>query len=265
MQPMINIALRAIRSSNEQINMILEREELSFTDPEKLKRVIARVDAAFYDNLSRALQRAYPTHQINKKGDLKGAPKSVSWHIMPVHNTASLVRGLSDWCFSLVCKKNDQTEHAIIIFPVTGDEYTASRGGGASLNGKRIRVSGTKELELSVLSTNILEGVGKREEPATLLEAYAELDKSCFGVRSAHCIPQELAYLASGKIDVAILNNINPLETVAGLLIAKEAGALHSDVRGNPLNERSRSLICCNPKMLKPVSQKAHKLAELLK
>jgi myo-inositol-1(or 4)-monophosphatase len=110
MQPLINIALRSIRATNEQIQLILDREELSFTDPEKLKRVITRVDSVFFDDLSKALQRAYPNHIIAKKGDLRGS-KGFTWHIMPVHNTTSLARGLPDWCFSVVCKKNDQPEH----------------------------------------------------------------------------------------------------------------------------------------------------------
>ncbi|OZG74099.1 inositol monophosphatase [Hahella sp. CCB-MM4] len=257
MQPMINIALRAIRSTNEQINLVIEREELSFNDPDAIKRVISRVDSTFYDNLSRALQRAYPTHQIAKKGDLKGNPKGISWHILPLHNPASLIRGLPDWCFSVVCKKNDQIEHALIIFPQNGDEYTASKGAGASLNGKRLRVSKTKDLELTLIATNILDGVGSKENPSPILSTYANLERNCFGIRGANCIPEQLSWIAAGKIDAIILQNITPTETVAGLMIAKEAGALSADFNGNPLTDRTSTLVCCNPKLLKVITPKA--------
>ncbi len=260
MQPMINIALRAIRSTNEQINLIIEREELSFTDPDAIKRVISRVDSTFYENVSRALQRAYPTQQIAKKGDLKGNTKAITWHIMPLHNPTSLVRGLPDWCFSMICKKNDQPEHALIIFPQSGDEFTASRGAGASLNDRRLRVSKNKDLELAMITTNVLEDIGSNERRSEIMEAYAELEKASFEVRSGHCIPQQLAWAAAGKIDAAVMNNIDPAEIAAGLMIAKEAGALPGDFAGNPLTEKSKTLVCCNPKLLKSLTPKTRAL-----
>jgi len=260
MQPMINIALRAIRSINEQINLIIEREELSFTDPGAIKRVITRVDSTFYENVSRTLQRAYPTHQIAKKGDFKGNAKAITWHIMPLHNAASLIRGLPDWCFSMICKKNDQPEHALIIFPQNGDEFTASRGAGATLNDRRLRVSKNKDLELALIGTNVLEGIGSNERRTEILDAYAELEKASFEVRSGHCIPQQLVWAAAGKIDAAVLDNINPTETAAGLMIAKEAGALSGDFAGNPLTDKSNNLVCCNPKLLKSLTPKTRAL-----
>jgi len=255
MQPLINIALRSIRATNEQIQLILDREELSFTDPENLKRVITRVDSLFYEDLSKALQRAYPNHLIAKKGDLKGG-KGFTWHIMPVHNTTSLARGLNDWCFSVLCKKNDQPEHALVILPVSGDEYTASRGGGASHNGRRLRVSKISDLQLALLSTNLLDKVSQPELTAPVCEAYIDLDRTCFGLRSAHCIPLELCRVAAGSLDATLLRGISPQETSAALLIAKEAGCLSSEFGGNPLTDRSSTLICCNPKLLKLLAPK---------
>ncbi|MBK8972238.1 MAG: inositol monophosphatase [Hahellaceae bacterium] len=259
MQPMINIALRSIRATNEQIQLILDREELSFTDPEKLKRVITRVDGVFYDDLSKALQRAYPNHIVAKKGDLKGG-KGYTWHIMPIHNTTSLARGLSDWCFSVICKKNDQPEHALVVCPLSGDEYTATRGGGASHNGKRLRVSKIADLQLALISTNLLEKVVAPEKSADYFETYRELEKDCFGIRSAHCIPLELCRVAAGNLDISLLKGISLQETAAGLLIAKEAGGLTSDFAGNPSGDRSSSLICCNPKLLKPIAPKLQRV-----
>lgn len=251
MQPMINIALRAIRATNEQIQFILDREELSFSDPEKLKRVITRVDNAFHDDLTKALQRAYPNHHIARKGDLKGNPKGYSWHIMPVHNTTGLARGLGDWGFSVLCKKNDQPEHAIVILPRSGDEFTASRGAGASHNGRRLRVSPVKDLSLTLLSTNLLDRVGDVDDVQPLTDSYVDLARHCFGLRSAHCLPLELCRVASGSLDATILFDVTPQDLAAGLLIAREAGALFSDTQGKPLGDRASSIVCCNPKLLK--------------
>ncbi len=256
MQPMVNMALRAIRSTNEQISFILDREELSFSRPEAISRVVTRVNTTIYDSLSRALQRAYPKHSIAKHGDLTGNKGQFTWHILPLHNPTSMVRGLPDWCYSVICKKDNQAEHALVIFPATGEEFSASRGNGASLNDKRLRVSNNKDIGLALLSTNILDNISEAKTKEALLDIYLELDKDAFGVRSAHCIPQQLVRVAAGKLDAALLINIDPTETAAGLLIAKEAGALTGGFDGRPTTDKSTDMICSNPKMLRVLTQR---------
>lgn len=258
MQPMVNIAIRAIRSTVEEINLILEREELSLSHPENIDRVINRVNAIFYDNVAKALQRAYSTHYIAEYGDLRGKENKHSWHIMPLHNPANLVRGLPDWCFSVICKKNDQTEHALLYFPATNDEYTASRGSGAALNEKRLRVSSNKELSLAVVSTNILSDLSESEAVDSTIERYRKLDNATYEIRSAHCLPLQLAYVAAGKLDATLMTNTEFPEIVAGSLIAKEAGALSGDFEGRPITERSTTIICGNPKILRRITQRLH-------
>ena len=135
MQPMVNMALRAIRTTVDEIKMIVDREELSFNRPETIDRVINKVNVTFYEHVTKALKRAYPKSYVADYGDLRGKADNHSWHVLPLHNQTSFIHGLPDWCFSVVCKKNDQTEHSLVIFPATNEEYTASRGSGASLKG----------------------------------------------------------------------------------------------------------------------------------
>lgn len=263
MQPFINIALRSIRTAVEQIQFLLEREgPLSFGEPDRLKRIIQRVDGLFSDELARALERAYPTHMLAKKGSLEGN-KGYSWHIQPLHNSASMARGLKDWAFSVVCKKNGRAEHALVIVPQLGDEYTASRGSGAALNGKRLRVSKTADPRLALISSNLLTSIGTREgsrlDPAQALET---LGAVCLDQRASHCLPLDLCQLAAGNVDAVVLDPCPLVELEAGLLIAAEAGALSCDTNGQPFNERSPNLICANPRLLKNLSPKIRSIPE---
>ncbi len=248
MQPMINIALRAMRASSEQIRLMLDREELSLTAPQKVARIVERVNQNFYDDLSRALARAYPAHRIAPLGSLK-ADKGYSWHILPVNNPTGMVRHLGDWTLSVICKKDNQAEHALVIAPQSQEEYTASRGRGAALNGRRLRVSPLTELSLGVVGQNL--SINDGNEAAHTQRIHNELNRVSFMLRTVHCQPLSLAQVAAGRLDAVVLSDYDQNENQAALLIAREAGALSSEFNGAPLSERSDEIICCNPKLLK--------------
>ncbi len=256
MQPMINIALRAVRSHLEHLMTVIDRENLSFSDPANLKRVLSRIESSFYEQLSRGLQRAYPTHHIAKRGDLSAPAKGFSWHIMPLHNPISLVKRQPDWGFSVLCKKDGHAEHALILMPALNEEYTASRGHGAELNGRRMRVSPLADESLAVASTNLLKGLAEVEDPDRrqgLVELYARLDSGVFTLESHRSLAIALAHVAAGKTDLLISKAPTAHEMAAGLLIAKEAGALSSEFNGNPVSDRSPVMLVANPKLAKRV------------
>ncbi|RMF17690.1 MAG: inositol monophosphatase [Gammaproteobacteria bacterium] len=254
MQPMINIALRAVRSNLEHLLSILEREKLSLTDPDNVKRMLSRVESSFYETLARGLERAYPKHHIAKRGDLSGPAKGFSWHVMPLHNRLNLIKGLPDWGFSVVCKKDGQTEHALILMPALGLEYTASRGHGAELNGRRIRVANLADESLAVGSSNLISGLGKADDETPvqeILDLHLQLEKRVFALNQHRSLAIALAHLAAGKTDVVISKQPDPQELAAGLLIAKEAGALSSDFNGGPVTERSPAIMVASAKLTK--------------
>lgn len=254
MQPMINIALRAVRSNLEHLLSVLERERLSLTDPDNIKRIISRVESSFHETLSRGLERAYPKHHIAKRGDLSAPAKGFSWHVMPLHNRLSLIKGQPDWGFSVVCKKDGQAEHALILMPALGLEFTASRGHGAELNGRRIRVANLAEETLAVASSNLINGLGKADEGTPvqdILNLHLQLEKKVFALNQHRSLAIALAYLAAARTDIIISKQPDPQELAAGLLIAREAGALSSDFNGSPVTDRSPVVMVASAKLTK--------------
>lgn len=259
MQPMINISLRAIRSSNEQLMQLLERDGGKIATAQDLKRFLAQIEMNYYENISRALARAYPAHKIAKRGDFLAADKGFSWHISNIHNPLSFLRGLPDWGISIVCKKGGIAEHGILTFPATQDEFTASRGSGASLNGKRIRVSGVAALESAIIATNVLQAP-LTEDNSAKLNLLKELANASFQVRTTYCAPLDLANVAAGRLDAVVLDQTTPADLSAALLICKEAGGLAGDFNGQPATESSKRILCANPKLFKATTQKLHAL-----
>jgi|LSQX01.1.fsa_nt_gb myo-inositol-1(or 4)-monophosphatase len=262
MQPMINISLRAIRSSNEQLMQILERDGGKVATAQDLKRFLSQIEMNYYENISRALARAYPAHKIAKRGDFLSADKGFSWHISNIHNPLSFLRGLPDWGISIACKKGGVTEHAILTCPATQDEFTASRGSGASLNGKRIRVSGVATLENAIVATSVLQAP-LTEENSNSLMLFKELAAVSFQIRTSHCAPLDLANVAAGRLDAAILDQTTAPDLSAALLLCKEAGGLSGDFNGQPATDSTKRVVCANPKLFKVTTQKLHSLRDL--
>src|SRR5690606_15906290 len=260
MQPMINIGLRAIRSANEQLMLALDRDGGKAATSQDLKKFLSQLEASYYDTLARALARAYPAHKIAKRGDFQGIEKGFSWHISNIHNPLSLLRNMPDWAISVVCKKNGVAEHALLTAPAQHDEFTASRGAGASLNGRRIRVGTLANLEHAIVSTNLLTTVNV--DNTTPSPVFCELLNSAFQVRTSQCSALDLVQVAANRLDAVVLDQLIPMDLSAALLICKEAGALAGDLNGQPGTESNRRLVCAGPKLFKTTTQKLHALKD---
>lgn len=258
---MINISLRAIRSTTEQLMQILERDSGKITTAQDLKKFLSQVEMNYHESISRALARAYPAHKIAKRGDFLSADKGFSWHISNIHNPLSFLRGLPDWGISVVCKKGGIAEHAILTCPATQDEFTASRGSGASLNGKRIRVSGVAALENAIIATSVVQAP-LTEENANGLNLFRELAKSCAQIRTSHCAAMDLANVAAGRLDAVVLDQTTAADLSAAMLICKEAGGLTGDFFGQPATEAAKRVVSANPKLFKVTTQKLYSLRE---
>lgn len=301
MQPAVNIVVRTLRNTREHLIDLVHRESLTFSDQQEVSELIRRVNESFHQDVSRAIERAYPRHTViaaggsasasssaGKPGKAKDAGKggdrkpneaeqmaALTWELMPVHNPISMVRGWSDWGLSLVAKRGDDIEHAIYFEPITGAEYTASRGKSASKDDRRIRVSPQVDLSLSLLTGNPLdtnaaekletEGEGEADaapEKANYTTNLQTLTRLAFGFRPGFNAPLALLQAASNQADAAVLSRVDMSECAAAAFIAQEAGALLTRFDGTPINSRTNprstagsaakaTLICANAKLTK--------------
>lgn len=258
MQPVINIALRAARQANEYILQTLDKQPVSFSDPEACAKQIKNLENTVYRVFFDALKKAYPTHHIGEPGEPISSEHENSWNISLIHSPENMLRNLPFTGYSITCQQKGKIEHALFINPITDDEFSASRGHGAALNGKRIRVSDIRNLGQSLVASNVLENTRNMDNPHVGMDLASELIQGTFNIRSTGCEAADLAYVAAGQLDAAVLTDIDMSELPAVLLICQEAGVLTGDFKGTPTTAATKRIIAANAKLFKSLIQKVH-------
>ena len=144
MQPAIKMALRVARQGSDYLKAHFERQEPNGKDESERHRQLERVEQSIYDNFTEQLEKAYKDHVIAPLGESDAGNNEKSWHIFPVLGRDNFVRGIPEFVLALAQKKNNRTENLLLVNPITGEEYSASRGHGAVLNSRRVRTSEVK-------------------------------------------------------------------------------------------------------------------------
>ncbi|MBT6125839.1 MAG: inositol monophosphatase, partial [Halieaceae bacterium] len=155
MEPMINIALRAARKAGE--NIVRASDDLDRFDivAKGVNDYVSEVDINAEQEIIYHLQKAYPDHAIlGEETGLSGDENAdYRWIIDPLDGTTNFTRGIPHYAVSIACLFKAKLEHAVIVDPVRQEEFTASRGRGAQLNGRRIRVTDRTSLDGALLGT----------------------------------------------------------------------------------------------------------------
>ncbi|TDG14911.1 inositol monophosphatase [Seongchinamella unica] len=257
MEPMINIALRAARKAGE--NIVRASDDLDRVDivAKGVNDFVSEVDVAAEQEIIYHLQKAYPDHAIlGEETGLTGDENAdYRWIIDPLDGTTNFARGIPHYAVSIACTHKGKLEHAVIVDPVRREEFTASRGRGAQLNGRRLRVSNRTSLEGALLGT----GIPFKGHCDDRLQPYAKsvevLAGQCAGIRRAGAASLDLAYVAAGRLDAFWEIGLAQWDIAAGALLVKEAGGLVADIDASDNYLASGNIVCGNPKCFKAVLQ----------
>ncbi|MEP4147420.1 MAG: inositol monophosphatase family protein [Halioglobus sp.] len=257
MEPMINIALRAARKAGE--NIVRASDDLDRFDivAKGVNDYVSEVDINAEQEIIYHLQKAYPDHAIlGEETGLTGDENAdYRWVIDPLDGTTNFTRGIPHYAVSIACLFKGKLEHAVIVDPVRQEEFTASRGRGAQLNGRRIRVSDRTSLDGALLGT----GIPFKGHCDDKLEPYAKsvevLAGQCAGIRRAGAASLDLAYVAAGRLDAFWEIGLAQWDIAAGALLVKEAGGLIADIDASDRYMESGNIVCGNPKCFKAVLQ----------
>lgn len=257
MEPMINIALRAARKAGE--NIVRASDDLDRVDivAKGVNDYVSEVDIAAEKEIIYHLQKAYPEHAIiGEETGLTGDENAeYCWVIDPLDGTTNYTRGIPHYAVSMACLHKGKLEHAVIVDPVRREEFTASRGRGAALNGRRIRVSKRNGLDGALLGT----GIPFKGHCDDRLQPYAKsvevLAGQCAGIRRAGAASLDLAYVAAGRLDAFWEIGLAKWDIAAGALLVREAGGLVADIDASDNYLESGNIVCGNPKCFKAVLQ----------
>lgn len=193
---------------------------------------VTRADHESEARVIETILRRFPDHQIlaEESGWRQGASGTLGWFIDPLDGTSNYLQGLPIFCVSIACVEGDRVLAAAILDPMGGNLFTARRGGGASWNGRPMRVSRRAELEGAFLAT----GYPFRARGA--LDLYLDVFRAVFlearGIRRCGSAALDLAYTAAGVYDGFFELRLSPWDIAAGILLVEEAGGQVSDLDG---------------------------------
>ena len=254
---MLTIALRAARKAGELIERALERVDVVAFEEKGRNDFVTEIDQASEKEIIYHLRKAYPDHTIRgeETGLSVGENSDYEWIIDPLDGTTNFIHGIPHFAVSIACKYKGQIEHAVVLNPITREEFTASRGRGAALNGRRIRVSSRKGMDGALIGTGIPFNGYAFEHMTPYLAAMHEIAGQTAGIRRPGAASLDLAYVAAGRFDGFWEMNLQEWDVAAGVLLVKEAGGLVSDFKGGNSFMDSGNIVCGTPKVFKPLLQ----------
>jgi len=254
---MLKIALRAARKAGELIERALERVDVLAIETKGRNDFVTEIDKQSEQEIIYHLRKAYPDHAIRaeESGYNQGKDSDYEWIIDPLDGTTNFIHGIPHFAISIACKYKGQVEHAVVLDPIKREEFTASRGRGAALNGRRIRVSPRRGLEGALIGTGIPFSGFAYNNMTPYLASLQEIAGQTAGIRRPGAAALDLAYVAAGRFDAFWEMNLNEWDIAAGVLLVKEAGGLVSDFNGGNSFMDTGHIVCGTPKVFKPVLQ----------
>ncbi len=257
MQPMLTIALKAARKAGEIIARSVEQLDTVRVDEKSANNFVTEVDRASEKEIIYHLKKAYPDHAFlgEESGASGAADSEYRWIIDPLDGTTNFIHGIPHFAVSIACEYRGQLEHAVVLDPIRLEEFTASRGRGAQLNGRRIRVSERKSLDGALIGTGIpFKSRCEKHIPEYMQSLQAVAEKTA-GLRRAGAAALDLAYVAAGRLDAYWEIALAPWDIAAGALLVREAGGLMSDFNGGNGYMENGNIVSGNPKCFKGLLQ----------
>lgn len=232
MHPMLNIAVRAARRAGSLINRAALAGGGLEVKSKRANDFVTEVDRAAEASIIETVRKAYPEHAIlgEESGAHSPADAQYRWIIDPLDGTTNFIHGFPQYCVSIGVEHRGVLAHAVVYDPPRDELFTASKGRGAFLNDRRIRVSRCQRLGDALMGT----GFPYRE--LDRLDLYMKqlrtmMEKSS-GVRRAGAAALDLAYVACGRLDGFWELGLSPWDMAAGALLIQEAGGLVGDLQG---------------------------------
>ena len=250
---LLNVALIAANIGAAELEFAVKKVHALDVMKKGPTDYVTEVDRKVEDIVFEEIKKYYP--EDNFLGEESGHEvnnSDTTWVLDPIDGTTNFIHGYPQYCISLACVVNGQTQHAVIIDPTRREEFSASRGKGAELNGERIRVSKRAGIKDALLgnTSHINESQNYSFDN---IAAFRALYQHGLTIRRSGCSALDLAYVAAGRLDGFWANGLSIWDVAAGLLIAQEAGALTSNFVGNPDVTDSDHYLCASPKCFKPM------------
>lgn len=253
MHPMLTIAVKAARRAGGIINRASFDLDALTVKHKSRNDFVSEVDRAAEAAIIETLLAAYPEHAILAEESGAQGDSEYQWIIDPLDGTTNFLHGFPQYAVSIALLHKGTLSQAVIYDPARNDLFTASRGRGAFLNDRRIRVGKRTQL------ADALIGTGFPFRDFTHLDAYLgmfrDMVQKTAGVRRPGSAALDLAYTAAGRFDGFWEIGLSPWDIAAGCLLVQEAGGLVGDFHGNESYLQSGNIVAGNPKIFAQLLQ----------
>jgi len=259
MHPMLNTAVKAARKAAAIITRASFDVDKLHIRAKGQNDFVSEVDHAAEDAIISTLREAYPDHGfLGEETGYKDRDAEYLWIIDPLDGTTNFLHGVPQYCVSIGCQQKGALRHAVVFDPNRNELFTASKGAGAFLNDRRIRVSRVDKLEGALMGTGFpFKEVGNLDDYMRMMK---NMIMSTSGIRRPGAAALDLAWVAAGRFDGFWEMGLSPWDMAAGALLVREAGGLVGDFAGEERFMDSGRIVASNGKIfaaiLKALQQK---------
>lgn len=258
MNPAVNVAINAARKAGRIINFASNDLESIRIEKKAEHDYVSEVDRNAEAAIIESIREIYPHHGFlaEESGVSKGSVNadktdrrergSFVWVIDPLDGTTNFLHGFPQYSVSIALYQDDKPQAAVIYDPNRNEIFSASKGDGAYLDNRRIRVS-QNNLKTSLVGTGF--PFKNFESFDKYIKQFEQISRNSSGMRRAGSAALDLAFTACGRLDAFWEYNLSPWDFAAGILLIREAGGMVSDIEGKPVTLKSSCLLCGNLKI----------------
>ena len=250
MHPMINVAVRAAREAGKIINRASLDLDLLRISQKSANDFVTEVDRASEQAIIDILLKAFPHHGIlaEETGSTHGrAGAEYQWIIDPLDGTTNFIHGMPVYAVSIALAHEGVVQHGVVYDPARDELFTASRGGGAFLDNRRLRVSRRTRIEDALIGTGF--PFRKEDDMDSYLDMFKKVAERCVGLRRPGAAAIDLAYVAAGRYDGFFERGLKPWDVAAGSLLITEAGGLVGNFTGESDFLEAGELVAGSPRI----------------
>ncbi len=247
MHPTLNIAVKAARRAGGIITRATHDVDRIKVSAKGDKDFVTEIDRAAEEAIIRVLHESYPDHAILAEESGSSGESDYQWIIDPLDGTTNFIHGFPQFCVSIALAVKGVMTHAVVYDPTRNELFTASKGAGAYLNDRRIRVSKRVRMEESLIGTGFPYRVFDHVD--AYLGMFRDIMQKSAGIRRPGAAALDLAYVAAGRLDGFWEIGLSPWDMAAGTLLITEAGGLVSDLAGEADYMQTGNILVGNPKI----------------
>ncbi len=252
MHPTLTIAIKAARRAGSIINRASFDLDKLTVEQKAPSDYVSEVDRAAEQAIIQILHDAYPQHSIlAEESGLTDKNSEYQWIIDPLDGTTNFLHGFPQYCVSIALAIKGVVTHGVIFDPVRNELFTATKGAGAFMNDRRMRVSKTLYIKDALIGTGFpYKEFGNVDR---YMAIFKDMMQKSAGIRRPGAAALDLAYVACGRYDGFWEAGLNPWDVAAGGLFILESGGLIADFKGDSNWLNDGTVVCGTPKVFAPM------------